>query len=101
DRYRDKDLEQGMNSPNGESRKNAASESALRRVERENKKYETNCQQSEGWWVLRWRVRHVAVTIIPLTSRFGHAVAQRIDQLCAILLALLTHLLRPHGIGRQ
>jgi len=38
DRYRDKDREKGMNARNGESRKNAASESALRRVERENKK---------------------------------------------------------------
>ncbi len=101
DRYREKGRVIGKNSRCIEPKKNAASEGALRRVERENEVFVAERPRSELRRILRRRVGHIAVAIEPLARGFGDSIAKHVAQLGAIRLALLAQFFQPHGIGCQ
>ena len=90
DRFEQKGRAKRKNECSVEPKKNAASDSALRRAEQKVKGDAANIKQSELWRFLRRRVRRFTVAIEPLACGFSHSVAQHVAQLGAIGLALLT-----------
>lgn len=101
DRFQQKGRAKRQNECDGEPKKNAASEGALRRVEQKNEGDAANRQRSELGRFLRRRVRRFDVAIEPLACGLGHSVAQQVAELGAIGLALLAQLFEPFGVGRQ
>jgi len=89
DRFEQKGRAKRQNSRGVEPKKNAASDSALRRVEQKIEADAANCQRSELGRFLRRRVGRFAVAIEPFARGLGHPIAEHVTQLGPIRLALL------------
>jgi len=101
DRFQQKGRAKRQNSRGVESKKNAASDSALRRVEQKIKGDAAKNQKSELGRFFRRCVGRFTVTIEPFARGLGHPIAQHVTQLGAIRLALLAQFFEPLGVGRQ
>jgi hypothetical protein len=101
DRYRDNSGGKRKIACWSKFKKNAASGSALRRVERFVERILVSRQKSEFRWLFGWGVWGIAVAVEAFACGFSDRVAQHVTQLGAISLALLAQFLQSLGIGDQ